>query len=472
MIGGEAQLIGWTMKTVMHTSWMITTALIVVAVPSLLGLGRAFPGMSGGQSSAEVVPNYATASPEVGEFVKTITATGTLHATLDVEVGSQLSGQIAKLLVDFNDPVVKGQPLAELDQSTFRARVNESRAALESAKAEEKVVQARLDRANIDVRSAILQKAVMARRVEIAGIHFRTAEREAQRKATLSARGAAPEAEVIDSTARRDTAAAALREAEIHFAEGEAMTDGAQSDVNRAAAELDSARAAVARAEAELQSAMVDLNRTWIRSPIDGVVVGRSVTEGQTVASSLEAHTLFTLAGDLRHMEVYAHVDESDIGKIAVGESATFTVDAFPDRTFTATVKQVRKEPQVLQNVVTYTVILSSANPDNILLPGMTALAKIFVSRTKNALKVPLAALRFNPGRTNAAASVPVGEGKVPIWVVGADGRPKRVPVVIGEDNGDQITVRSGDLHQDDRVIIGTLEKPKPTGIFGLRAGL
>jgi len=212
----------------------------------------------------------------------------------------------------------------------------------------------------------------------------------------------------------------------------------------------------VRQAEAKLQNALIDLNRTLIRAPIDGVIVGRNLTQGQTLASTLEARTLFAIAGDLRHMEILARVDESDIGKIAVGQKAEYTVDAFPDQTFQATVRQIRKAPQVLQNVVTYVVVLTAENPDRTLLPGMTALAKITVRKALHPTTVPLAALRFNP--ESGAEAKDSGDDRPSIWILNPDGKLKRIFVTTGEDDGEKVSVTTEELKPDDKIVVGELE--------------
>jgi HlyD family secretion protein len=230
----------------------------------------------------------------------------------------------------------------------------------------------------------------------------------------------------------------------------------------------------VPQKEAALHAAAIDVDRTTIRSPIDGVVVGRNVNEGQTLATTLEARTLFIIAGDLRRMEIHAKVDETDIGKIEVGQEAAFTVDAHPGRQFSATVRQIRKAPQVQQNVVTYTVVLATDNPDNLLLPGMTALVRITVSRTGQVLKIPLSALRFAPSGEVPRPVPPeaVVEGRpASIWVPGEDGTPKPVPIGVGEDDANQVAVLSGPLSEGDRVFVAELGGAPPRQLFGIRIG-
>lgn len=402
------------------------------------------------------VPDYVTSPVKIDEVVKTTMATGSLIPSLNVEVGSVLSGQIQKLCVDFNDKVVKGQVLAELDERSFQLAVDASRAALDSARADVKGAEARRDRATVDIQQATEQRAVLEARVDRARVALDLADREFRRKTWLQEHNAAPVAEVQDSQSRREGAAASLRESEAILANQGAVIEAARADMKRATADIATAHANAEKASAQLQSALIDLERTRIKSPIDGIIVGRNVTEGQTLATSLEAKTLFIIAGDLKHMEINARVDESDISKIKVGQDATFTVDAFPGRTFEASVKQIRMAPQVLQNVVTYTVVLTVSNDDYALLPGMTVLAKIVTERLPASVTVPLAALRYHP-QDRLAASFGASDGggdTATLWVLRGNDTPRRISVIKGDDNGREVVVKSNELRPDDRIVI------------------
>jgi HlyD family secretion protein len=404
-----------------------------------------------GTTSASL--DYVTAPVKVEEVVKTIMATGSLIPSLNVELGSVLSGQILKLKVDFNDKIVKGQVLAELDPRTFELAVATSQAALDSAKADVRAAGVRLERSVVDARQATLERAVLATRVDRAKVAVDVAEREFKRKIWLQERNAAPVTEVQDSQSRLDTAAATLRESQAIFENQANAIDAANVDVRRAKVDLVSIQANVDKTNAQLQTALTELDRTRIKSPVDGVIVGRNITEGQTLATGLEAKTLFTIAGDLSHMEIHARVDESDIAKIKVGQSATFTVDSFPGRTFDATVKQIRLAPQVVQNVVTYTVVLTTENSDYALLPGMTVLTKIVTGRTPASMTVPLAALRFRP-QGEAAMSGKI-DHQASLWVLRPGRQPKRIVVIKGDDDGTSVAIKSDGIQREDRIVIG-----------------
>jgi HlyD family secretion protein len=325
----------------------------------------------------EQLPSHAGVSIPSPEIMKTVIATGSLNASVNIEVGSQLSGQVAALAVDFNDFVKKGQILAHLDDSKYQAEVEAARAGRESARADERIVAARLERATIDVRQTEMQREILEAHAEKTRIALDAADREVSRKRILSERHAASETDVQDASDRRAAARATLREAQAELGNHVNLTRVAQSEVERVSAELDKARAVVMQLDAQFRAAAVDLERTNIRAPIDGVIIGRNITQGQTLATALEARTLFVVAADLRDLEIWAKVDESDIARIAVGQNAMFSVDSFPGREFAAKVTQIRKTPQIVQNVVTYTVVLEARNEDYALLPGMTVLARI-----------------------------------------------------------------------------------------------
>jgi HlyD family secretion protein len=396
---------------------------------------------------------YRVAQVEQLQITKLVKATGSLKPLVTAEVGSQLSGQVAFLRADFNDVVKKGQVLAQLDQRTFRAALDAAKAALESARSDERTASARLVRATIDVRQAEAQQMVLKARIEKTKVLLDLATREAERKSILAERGAAASTDALDSRSRRDAATADLHEAKALLAANGVAIEAARADFDRLTQEAATTHAAVEKADAQVNTAAIDLARTNITSPIDGVVVGRNVTEGQTVASSLEARTLFLIAQDLRRMEIHALVDETDIAKIAVGQKATFTVDAFPDRQFKATVTSVRKAAQVVQNVVTYTVVLEASNGEYALLPGMTALVSITVEHTTVPMSVPSAALHVMPDPASAPAARAAGTQSV--WILASGNMPTRVPVRVGRDQDDRVEVSSDAIKPGDRVLIG-----------------
>jgi HlyD family secretion protein len=396
---------------------------------------------------------YVTAPVKAEELVKTIMATGSLIPALNVEVGSVLSGQISKLRVDFNDKVKKGQVLAELDDRTYALAADASRAAMEAAKSEIGSFEARLKRSILDLWQSEHQLPVFTARVDNARIALETAERDYNRKVWLQERNAAAAMDVQNTQSRRDGLAATLREAEANLGNQNGMIASARADVEKARADLASSQATAVRLEALWRSASVDLERTKVTSPVEGVIVGRNITEGQTLATGLEAKTLFVIAGDLEHMEINTRVDESDIARIKDGQNATFTVDAFPGRTFSAIVKQIRMAPQVVSNVVTYTVVLKTDNPGGVLLPGMTVLASIETHRTASSMTVPMSALRYKPRTQVASRENEAVRPSDSVWVL-RDGKPVLLAVVKGEEDGKNVVVKSEGLRPTDLVIL------------------
>jgi HlyD family secretion protein len=320
-------------------------------------------------SRADDAPSYRLAKIERGDITAAVSATGTLNPVVSVQVGSQVSGQIKELFVDFNSPVKKGQVIARIDPDSFALRVAQAMADLEAARA-----TVLTQRANL----AVLQAEVSRAKVNLA-----EAQRELTRNKTLVEKNFISVAVLEKSQATYDAAQEQVKAAQAQLAVGEAQVRNVE--------------ALVRQREAQLAQARVDLERTTIRAPVDGIVVKKSVEPGQTVAASLQAPELFVIAQDLREMQVEASIDEAEIGRVSVGQAATFTVDSFPGRTFSGTVSQVRKAAQVVQNVVTYTAVIATSNPNLNLFPGMTANVRIVVAIRENVLRVPNAALRFRP---------------------------------------------------------------------------
>jgi len=232
------------------------------------------------------------------------------------------------------------------------------------------------------------------------------------------------------------------------------------------------ARASIPQREALLELAEIELQRTVIRAPIDGIVIRRNVSEGQTVAASLEAPTLFTIAQDLTEMELHARIDETDIGRVKVGQPAEFTVDAHPGRVFEGRVTQIRKAPEVVQNVVTYTVVIETRNDERRLLPGMTANIRVLVMESEPVLKLPLAALAFRPGAIPAADDTGGGPGRgETVWTLDAGGEPRPVTVTTGARDRSHVALAAGPLAPGDRVITNEVTQQAGRSVLGLRIG-
>ncbi|MEY3790304.1 MAG: hypothetical protein RLZ09_1140, partial [Pseudomonadota bacterium] len=341
-----------------HWIWLVLLLTLIVA-----GAGYLF------WSKKSDVPQYRTATIEKGRLVASVAATGTLQPVVSIQVGSQVSGQLKEVLVDFNSLVKKNQLIARIDPESFEYRVRQAQADLDAARA-----QVATQQANIAAQRAFQSQ------IEVS---LADARRDFERKEQLAEKKFISIAEVDKARATMNSLAEQVK--------------SAQAQVEVARANAGSAAAVVKQRDAVLAQARVDLERTAIRSPVDGIVIKRSVDKGQTVAASLQAPELFIIAENLTDLRVDTSIDESEVGKIQLGQKATFTVDAFPGRTFEGQVNQIRKSAQVVSNVVTYLVAISTQNSDLKLLPGMTANVRVVTSVLDDVLKVPNAALRFRP---------------------------------------------------------------------------
>lgn len=356
--------------------WLLIGLVAVLAAAALWWMfGRSGP------DAGEIV--IETETVQTGDVRRIVAASGAVRALVTVEVGSQLSGQIAELHADYNDEVEEGQVIARIDPQTFETRVREAEASRATAAATLELQRASLVRAQATLREA---------------------QREHERMTALRERGTVAQSAL-------DTAQTAL--------------EAAEADVSVARAQITNAQAVLAQRDATLEGARIDLERTTIRAPISGVVVDRAVDIGQTVAASMTAPVLFTIAQDLGQVQIDAQVDEADIGQIRHGQPVRFTVDAHPDRELQGTVEQVRLAPETLNNVVTYTVVVSAANPDELLLPGMTANMDIITGERSGVLTVPNGALRFRPSPALEDRTRPLPEpGQGAPRVAGGPGAP------------------------------------------------
>ncbi len=326
--------------------------VIAVLVVTAIGIFAAFK-LQGGEKT-----EYYTAAADQGDIHQLVEATGTINAVTTVQVGSQVSGTISQLFADFNSRVKKGQVVAQIDPALFQANLLQAQADAANAKANLVAAQANLEKA----KATALQSRT-----------------DYERTVSLAKQGVFSQQQLDLAKATTDT--------------NEAAVSAAQAQVTQAAAQVQQKDAAV-------KLAATNLNYTTIRAPIDGTVIARNVDVGQTVAASLQAPTLFTIAQDLTKMQVYAATDESDVGMIKTGQVVTFKVDAFPKDIFTGKVSQVRMNATTVQNVVTYNTIIDFDNPDLKLFPGMTAYISIPVANAQAVLRVPNGALRYKPDLT------------------------------------------------------------------------
>jgi HlyD family secretion protein len=403
--------------------------LLLVALFALLA-GGAYGGYHYFLAPA-AAPVWKFTAIESGPITAAVAATGTLNPVVAVQVSSQISGQIREIFVDFNSIVKAGQLIARLAPETYEHRVNQATADLEAARATVAVQQAEIYRAQVNLADA---------------------ERDLARKQTLVDKNFISPAELDKAKTTLEAARAQRRVVE---------------------AQAQNSAALVRQRAAQLAQAQVDLSRTEIRAPVDGIVIKRSVEPGQTVAASLQAPEMFVIAQNLTDMRVETAIDEADVGRLQVGQEAAFTVDAFPGKRFKGSVTQVRKAAQVVSNVVSYTVVISAANPELILLPGMTANVRIVTAQKDAVLKVANAALRFRPPVAEDAQKSPPaarrpgqgGRGSAnagKLWVVGADGKPAAIEVKTGINDGSQTELVEGDVQAGREVIVGTTTTEKP----------
>jgi HlyD family secretion protein len=369
--------------------------LIWMAVLAVIGVGAFMKFRDGSEG-----PKFRTEKITKGDIVSTVTATGTVNAVTTVLVGTQVSGTIEHIYVDFNSPVKKGQLIARIDATSFEAQVEQAKANLNSAKANVEKAEATL----VDARRTV------------------TRNRELRAKDLI-----------------------------------------AQSDLDTSVTNFDTSKAGVAvaqaqvsQAQAALKTALTNLGYTKIVSPVDGIVVSRNVDVGQTVAASFQTPTLFTIAQDLTKMQIDTNVDEADIGRVKVGQDVEFTVDAYPETTFRGKASQIRIAPISVQNVVTYDVVVLVDNPELKLMPGMTANVSIIAAEAKDVLKIPNAALRFRPaGR--GKTGLEKGSG---VWIV-ENQKPVRVPVKLGISDGSYTDLVSGNLKEGEEVIMESASSAK-----------
>jgi HlyD family secretion protein len=342
-------------------------------------------------------PRYLTAAVERGAITTTVNATGIVNAVTTVQVGTQVSGTIQKLLVDFNSPVKEGEVIAQIDPAPLATKVAQARANVASAMAGVQVAQATTVNAKAAVETAQANAENARANVEKSKVALADARRILDRTKEMAHKSLIAQNDLDTAQATYDGAVAQLKASEAQLEATAGQLKSASAQQRLAAAQEIAAAAQVDQSKAALQAAELDLEHTTIRAPVNGIVVSRSVDVGQTVAASLQAPTLFLIAQDLTQMQVDTNVSEADIGRVQVGQTANFTVDAYQNTTFTGKVMQVRNAPITVQNVVTYDAVVQVANPDLKLKPGMTANVSFLIAERKDIIKIPTAALRFQP---------------------------------------------------------------------------
>ena len=425
--------------------WMVVAGL-------LLGL------MGGGlywRSRAQNAVSFETTVVESGSVQAKVTATGNLNAVVEVLVSSQVSGNIKALYADWNSRVKKGQLIALIDPEVLQAQLDQANASERSAHAATLTAQAQLAKSHADHSAAEANErtALAATAKDLAAeTNLRGQWERAQQ---LFGEQIMSRQDYDTSRANYEAATAQVHADSAQVAAAGQSVKSAQASVDVAQSQLTSAQAQERQAQAALLQARINLDRTRITAPVDGVVVARRMDVGQTVASTLNPPTIFEIAQDLTRMQVDASVDESDIGKIAVGQAATFVVDSYPTATFRGVVTEIRKAPIVTQNVVTYDFVISVNNSDLRLFPGMTANVTILTRRVDNTLKVPNAALRFRPSpalvkKYNLELSQP---DQAQVYAL-AGSRVQAVPVTLGISDGRFTAVTSPTLKAGDRLLV------------------
>lgn len=391
--------------------------ILLLVVILLGGLGAwAFAALRA-PDSADSTQRYRTEKLARGPIIATVSATGTVTPTTTVIVGSQLSGQAVEILADFNSEVKAGQVLARLNSDTLLARRDAARGDLAQARATRQLADAQAEKVAAEIRRAEAQLNDVQAQLQRAEAQLNDADQTFDRQTSLKSRGIATDVTLQSATTQRNLQLAAKRSAEAQIASSRAQIASLQADLKLTAAQKLAGDAQIAKAEAQVRQIEVDLANSEIKSPVDGIVVQRNVELGQTVAASLQSPTLFLVAQNLRLIEIYVNVDESDVGRVKPGQEVEFSVNAYPARVFKGSVKQIRLGSQTVQNVVIYTTIVSVPNEDMALLPGMTANLRVFTERKPDVLRVPNAALRWQPAgapraetEAPAATAAPGGE--------------------------------------------------------------
>jgi HlyD family secretion protein len=402
--------------------------LVIFAVLAAAAIGAVIYFYPGGTPTENA---YRLAKADQGDIVASVSATGTINPTTTVIVGSQLSGQVVEVLADYNSSVKAGQVVARINSDQIRAKLDAARADLEQMRANRMVQEGMIEKVRADTEKARATLADMEAQVARNEALHGDTEKIFQRQSDLRARGFAAESAFDTARATRDAQAASLNSSKAQVNSAKAAIMSLAADLRVAEANLAAVTAQIAQRSAAVRQIEVDLRNSEIKSPVNGVVVQRNVELGQTVAASLQAPELFRIAEDLRQMEIAANIDETDVGRIRPGQRTTFTVNAYPGRTFEGRVKQVRLGSQTVQNVVIYTAIISVENPRLELLPGMTANLRVETDRRENVVRIPNAALRWRPPALAPETPAPAAGPAVAQGPETAAPRPVRLTEIV-----------------------------------------
>ena len=365
---------------------------------------------SDGDSAASAKTAYRTVAADRGTIVAQVSTTGTVAPITTVIVGSQLSGQIVEIQADYNSEVQTGQVLARLNSDQIRARLDAARAELAQSNAARSVLDAQMEKSKADAARADAVMSDMRAQFDRAQTQLADAEKTLARQSDLSTHGIVSATVLQSARTQRDTLTSQRQSAQAQIESSRAQKQALLADQKMIEAQMKSSDAQILQRTAVVRQIEVDLSNTEIRAPVDGVVIQRNVELGQPVAASLQAPTLFLVAQDLRKVQIQANVDEADVGRVREGQPVSFSVNAYPGRTFEGRVRMVRLGSQTVQNVVIYTTVVDVENPALELKPGMTANLRILTEQRENVLRVPNAALRWRPpaGEAGSAAGVSV----------------------------------------------------------------
>lgn len=400
---------------------------------------------------------FITEPATIGNIRKSISATGSLAALTTVEVGSQISGNILKLFADFNDRVTAGQLLAQLDPATYEAQVEQAKANLENAIATLKISEAKIKNLEASMLAAKAEIQVNKANIRKVEVNVEDAERNYRRIKELFGKKLVSASDLDSALTSLESQKALLEGAKAQYESAKAGIMAIEAQIEAEKFQIEGAKARIKQMEAQMNIAKINLERTKIFSPIDGVVISREVDVGQTVAASLQAPRLFVIAQDLREMQINTAVDEADIGYVKEGQEVSFTVDAYRDKVFKGVVTQVRLSPIENSNVVTYSVMVNVNNDELLLKPGMTANVEIIVAKHENVLRIPNKALYFKAPTKMAEQQRKIANelatDSLPIWVKTT--HPELRIIKIGISNNEFIEVISDNIKEGDQIIVG-----------------
>lgn len=459
----------------MKNKWKWIIGIIVILFVGYYGYGYFFKKAD--------KPSFRTVKIERGSITATVAATGGLQATVQVDVGSQVSGIIQKINVDYNSKVKKGEVIAQIDPRTFQAQVDQDKASLQAARAELANAVASVEQAKADIANTAA--AVLTAKANAAKARSQLANDSTNyvRYQQLRQQDLVSQSDLDNSRTTFETSRASYEATLAQVTSSQAQLESSEASEKVTETKIDTAKSDITKAQSTLEQAQLNLDYTTIIAPVNGIVINNNIQEGQTVAASFQTPTLFTIAENLEEMQVIASIDEADVGNVKEGNKATFTVDAYPDKKFEGVVDQIRYDPITSQNVVTYQGVIDVKNPNYELRPGMTANIIFSTAHEDNILKVPNAALRFKLETTSSTDTSTTsrggfggggqrqgggqggggqssgGRGPKPkngkIYVLDDKGTPQPIEVKIDISDGNLTAVESDKLKEGQEVIIG-----------------